>query len=133
MKSILALSAANANIAFANAGTPPAAKPEAITVTAAVDFLITPPARKGGAESKYPFDTLEIGKAFGVKGATKRGISSAISNANRKNRSELTNADGTTSKVQTKHFFAVDVDAARAKELKGTPLEGCTVLVSRSK
>lgn len=113
--------------------TTTAAAAPAVTVTGAVAFELTPPARKGGAESKYPFDTLEVGQAFGAKGINKRGISSAVSNANRKNRSEIEAPDGTKSTVQTKHFFAVDVDAELAKKLKGTPLEGSSVLVSRSK
>ena len=145
--------------AFDNAGA--AAKPATPRVEPVLTgaFKIDMPERqsKRGSESKYPFDTLtEIGQAFGVKNKTASQLSSIVSNANRKalvevkdaagntlyETKELTGADGTktvvpdTSKPKTeatKHFFAHDVDAAMKAKIKGTPLEGSTVLVFRDK
>lgn len=112
---------------------------------------------KRGSESQYPFDTLtEVGMAFGVKGKEAKNLTSIVSAANRKNQinktnpdgtviyksQEVTNPDGSKTTVPTsqpektagKHFYAWDVTPEYAKQnLKGTPLEGSSVLVFRDK
>ena len=109
----------------------PKAKP-VVTGTATIAMPVIE--RRNGAESMYPFNTLEVGQAFGVKGKDKRGMGSPVSNANRKNKTEMTDpSTGAKSTVQSKHFVAVDVNADLTKQIKGTPLEGSTVLVFRDK
>ena len=126
--------------ALGYASNPPAAvepkKPRTEAQVTAIHSGITMPetSRRGGAQSPYNFDALEVGQAFGVKNKDKRGMSSAISNANRKYTTEATNPEtNVTQKIVSRHFAAFDVDAAKAKELKGTPLEGSKVLVFRDK
>jgi len=119
-------------------------------------FKIDLPKResKRGSESKYDFAGLEVGSAFGVKNKTAKQLASIVSAANRKNsepvRDENGNATYRTKEIDngqggkvavpdtkkpitrpTKHFYAVDVDAAMVKLIKGTPLEGSKALVYR--
>lgn len=111
---------------------------------------------KRGSQSLYPFDKLAVGEAFGVKNKTAANLSSIVSNANRKNTRELKDAEGNTvyetkvlkgadgsettvpdtskpKREAVKHFYAIDVDGDMKKQIKGTPLEGSTVLVCRDK
>lgn len=115
---------------------------------------------KRGSTSLYPFDSLTaVGMSFGVKNKTAAQLSSIVSNANRKAMVNKTDAAGNVvykttplkdangnvvgqapttepEKIAGKHFFAVDVadlDAARQKALKGTPLEGSMALIFRDK
>lgn len=110
-----------------------------------------------GSSTAYPFGDLEVGAAFGVKNKNAKQMASIVSNQNRKAENkrpkvdeagnkifktqELTGADGTVTRVPTgeaemeqiKNFFAIDVTKEYAEKLKGTPLEGSTVLVFRDK
>lgn len=111
---------------------------EAVIVIGAAPagFAVPPkPSRGGTSAAKYPFDDLaNVGDFFGVKNKERRQLASPITNANKRFRNELKNADGTVaSTVQEREFYAVDVDAAMAKALKGTAFEGSSVLVIRSK
>lgn len=114
-----------------------------------------PTARHGGGNtSPYKFDELEVGGFFGVKERDKKGMSSAVGNANRKWRKpkldeagnaiyktkNMTGADGSVTPVpdtdnpetvQERHFRAIDVTPEIAKQIKGTPLEGSKCLVQR--
>lgn len=127
-----------------------------MTGVAAIPVPHVKPASRG-SKSPYPFDTLEIGHAFGVKNKTAKQLSSIVSNQNRKDANhrpvkdqngnvvykttEMKAGDGTVTKVPTnepemeqiKAFQAFDVDAELKKQIKGTPLEGSTVLVFRTK
>lgn len=144
-------------IAFASAPTPPAPKPERVepTLTGVAALEMPVRASRRGSESKYPFATLEIGQAFGVKNKTAAQLSSIVSNANRKYQVNKTDAAGNVvfktnemkdaagnvthvptdqpEKIAGRHFFAIDVDGDYAKKIKGTPLEGAKVLVFRDK
>lgn len=118
----------------------PAAKPARtapIIVTGALPEGFTPPAkptRGGGAGAPvYPFDSLEVGGMFSVKNKNARGLVAPVSRANKRFRNELKGADGATTTAQEREFYAVDVDAATAAQLVGTPHEGATALVVRSK
>jgi hypothetical protein len=110
-----------------------------------------------GSKSPYPFDTIEVGEAFGVKNKTAKQLSSIVSNQNRKDANhrpvkdaagnivyktnDITAPDGSVTKVPTKEpeteqikaFVAYDVDADLKAQIKGTPLEGSSVLVFRTK
>lgn len=164
MKNILASTAlATAMTAFASApDTAPVAAPAALKADKiapiiggiAAISLTRPGGGARGSKSLYPFDDLEIGKAFAVMNKDARSMSSIVSNQNRKHRTPVLNADGTpqyhtneasdgnggtiqvpdTSKpktTQTKKFFAVDVDAEITKQIKDTPLKGAKALVYR--
>lgn len=124
-------------------------------------FALAVPAGKTssnrGSKSPYPFDTIEAGTAFGVANKTAKQLSSIVSNQNRKDANhrpvkdaagnvvyktnDITAPDGTVTKVPTrepeteqiKTFVAYDVDAALKEQIKGTPLEGSSVLVFRTK
>lgn len=124
-------------------------------------FALAVPAGKTtsnrGSKSPYPFDTIEPGQAFGVKNKTAKQLSSIVSNQNRKDSNhrpvkdaagnivykmnDLTAPDGSVTKVPTKEpeteqikaFVAYDVDDDLKKQIKGTPLEGSSVLVFRTK
>ena len=113
--------------------TAPAAttKPEP-TVTTAVSIELPKPTRSGGKTSPFKFESLEIGQAFGVTGRTKRDMAGKVSNANRKYKNEMKDANGTViNTVQERHFYAVEVtDDVRAR-IAGTALEGSDVLVYR--
>lgn len=103
-------------------------------ITGKVEGFTPPPKPTGGNATKYPFDDLETGEYFSVVGKTKRQMASPVGNANRKYRAEGKDAAGNVIAVdQEREFYAVDVDAKTAKELKGTAHEGATVLVVRSK
>lgn len=132
--STAAIGHASAPAAAAPAAAKPAVKRVDPVLSEVVTFAVPAPTRGGGAESAYPFATLEVGQAFGVKSKDKRGMSSIVSAQNRKHKIEMKDATGAVvGHNQTKHFFVVDVDAALAKQIKGTPLEGFTTLVSRDK
>jgi hypothetical protein len=119
---------------------------------------ITMPTRtsKRGSVSLYPFASLKVGECFGVKNKTVANLSTIVSNANRKAMEQakdekgnplfetktIQGQDGSTTEVPdaakpkmiaTKRFFAFEVDAEYAKTIKGTKLEGSTVLVFRDK
>lgn len=108
--------------------------------------------RAGG--SSYPFDSLEVGQAFGVKNKDKRSMSSIVSNQNKKFRVQSKDANGNlvygtkkladgtevpdTSKPKwgepTKKFETVEVTPAVAEAIKGVDaLAGAKVLVRRVK
>ena len=133
-------------------------KPRVEPVVTAIATPVMPErSNKRGSVSLYPFDSLTaVGQAFGVKNKTAANLASIVSNANRKAMVQETDASGAkvfdtkeiadeagnkttvpdTSKpkmVASKHFFAHDVDVAYAKTLKGTPLEGSSVLIFRDK
>ena len=130
-----------------------APKPKtAPTVTDIVSIDFPMPARTGGAATYYNFDGLDVGQSFGVKDRDKKGMQSAIGNANRKYQENETDANGNpvyemtkmpdgtqipnTSKPKrkaTRHFVAIDVTPEIAKAIKGTPLEGSKVIVKRDK
>lgn len=112
--------------------------------------------RAGGAKSIYDFDSLEVGEAFGVKGKDKKAMQSPISNAHKKYKVKKTDDAGNTL-YETKtikgddgqdrqvpdtekpkmefgrHFVAFDVTKGSdlEKKIKGTPLEGSSVVVFR--
>ena len=113
--------------------TKPRVEPQ--ITTGALPEGFTPPAqptRGGGNASKYPFDDLEVGGAFGVKNKTRRQMLGPVRSANLRFTSEAKDAEGNVvNKTQDREFYAVDVDDSTAKALKGTPLEGSTVLVVR--
>jgi len=163
MRRIAILAASTAAIsprAFAsNPPTDTAAKPKAdrvapqMTSTFKVD--LPKPVSRRGSESIYPFATLtEVGMAFGVKNKDKNSLSSIVSNANKKARipvndangnptfetKDLTAQDGSVTRVPdtskpittaTAHYYAVDVDKALAAKIKGSPLEGSKALIVR--
>ena len=57
-----------------------------------------------------------------------------VNNANKKYRNVAKDAAGNPqATTQEREFYAVDVDADTAKRLKGTPHEGATAMVVRSK
>lgn len=126
----------------AKASTSTAATATATAVLGAGTAGISMPAikRGGGQKSPYPWETLEVGQCFGVKGKTKREMSSAITNANRKGKEAKVDGEGNAVMndgkpviVINRHFAAFDVDAKLTAEIKGTDLEGSTVLVFRDK
>jgi len=149
----------NAVIPVAFASAPPAAKPRIEPQLTAVVSGIAMPKResKRGSTSIFPFDTLtNVGDAFGVKNRDAKSLSSIISNANRKgmvNKTddagnviyktiEMKNAEGVVvgrspttepEKVAGKRFAAFDVakNGDLFKAIKGTELDGSTVLVFR--
>lgn len=158
-KITLASLAVMAAPAFANAAAPgKETKPrvEPVLTEAVAGIAMPTKTSKRGSTSLYPFASLEVGQCFGVKNKTAANLSSIISNANRKameqardeagnlvfNTKTITGPDGSKTEVPdtaspkmvaTKHFFAHDVDAEYAKTIKGTKLEGSTVLVFRDK
>lgn len=109
---------------------------EPVIAKGAMPEGFTPPAKSsgGGGAAKYPFADLNTGEFFGVKNKTKRQMASAVLNAN--DRYSVVAKDAKGKKVRTnveREFYAVDVDQPTAEKLKGTPFEGSTVLVVRSK
>lgn len=119
--------------ASATETTAPAAP--AATVTGVTTISLTAPTRGGGKPSIYPFATLEVGQVFGIVGKKKVDISSAVSAANRKGKSEVKDSEGNViNTVVSRHFFAVDVTPEIAEQIKDKPeLAGATVLVQRDK
>ena len=115
--------------------TAPATKAEPIVAVGDIDITLPPkPTRAGNGKSKYPFTDLAVGKFFSVKNKDRRSMASPIANSNKKYRKEIPAVGDTAAQViQEREFYAVDVDAEIAKSLKGTPHEGATVLVIRSK
>lgn len=105
------------------------------TVTGVTTLSLTAPTRGGGKPSIYPFATLEVGQVFGIVGKKKADISSAVSAANRKGKSEVKDSEGNViNTVVSRHFFAVDVTPEIAEQIKDKPeLAGATVLVQRDK
>ena len=113
-----------------NTATTPAA-----AVTGVTTLSLTAPTRGGGKPSIYPFATLEVGQVFGIVGKKKADISSAVSAANRKGKSDVKDSEGNViNTVVSRHFFAVDVTPEIAEQIKDKPeLAGATVLVQRDK
>lgn len=113
-----------------NTATAPAA-----TVTGVTTLSLTAPTRGGGKPSIYPFATLEVGQVFGIVGKKKADISSAVSAANRKGKSDVKDSEGNViNTVVSRHFFAIDVTPEIAEQIKDKPeLAGATVLVQRDK
>lgn len=105
------------------------------TVTGVTTLSLTAPTRGGGKPSIYPFATLQVGQVFGIVGKKKADISSAVSAANRKGKSEVKDSEGNViNTVVSRHFFAVDVTPEIAEQIKDKPeLAGATVLVQRDK
>lgn len=121
------------NTNTAAASNAPRVEPKVVTGALPEGFTPPAPSRGGGNASKYPFDSLDVGGAFGVKNKTRRQMASPLNNAKKKYRTELTAPDGKVTKNQTRDFYSVDVDPVMAETLKGTAFEGSTVLIVRSK
>ena len=114
-------------------GVTATAEKPAVTDVVALNIAF-PATRGGGQPAQYPFDSLEVGQVFGVKNKTKRQITNSVSLANKKYRQEILGGEGQpTQKIQTRHFIATDVTDDIAAQIKGTVLEGSTVLVKRDK
>jgi hypothetical protein len=131
----------------------PRVEPLLTEAFAGVEMPVKP--NKRGSASIFPFETLTaVGMAFGIKNRNAKSLSSIISNANRKamvnktddagnvvyKTTEMKDANGTVvgrspttepEKVDGVKYEAFDVDADLKKKIKGTPLEGSTVLVFR--
>lgn len=128
------------------AGTPAKAPERKIL---GINTSLTMPVRSSnrGSKSKYPFDSVEVGKSIGVIGGNAASMASTISGANRRFMEDKKDADGNVvrkfidvkgadgsvtktdagpERVSTRHFFAVDVDP------KSDP-EGATVRIWRDK
>ena len=107
----------------------------AAAVTGVTTLSLTAPTRGGGKPSIYPFATLEVGQVFGIVGKKKADISSAVSAANRKGKSDVKDSEGNViNTVVSRHFFALDVTPEIAEQIKDKPeLAGATVLVQRDK
>lgn len=121
------------------AATKPAPKtttPVTVTEAASIDI---PVKNKRGGKSVYNFDSLtEAGMSFGVSGRDAKSVRSAVSAHNRKFKTMLKNEDGQVvmngdkpKTTYTKHFEVIEVGADVAAAIKGSPLEGATVLVRR--
>lgn len=111
----------------------PTTKVEPIIATGDLDITLPPPPVVG-AKSKYPFDDLDVNRFFSVKNKDRRSLLTSVKAANKRWLSETKDASGAVvGSVQEREFYAVDVDAETAKALKGSPHEGATVLVIRSK
>lgn len=146
MKKILAITAAAAATGYAGKPapeapkmpeapvTPPAATKVAPVVTAVAALTLNlPTTRSGGQPSAYPFNSLEVGQFFGVKNKTKKDLSAAVTNANRKGKTEVTGDGGVKQTIVTRHFVAFDVTPELAAQIADTDLAGSTVLVQRDK
>jgi hypothetical protein len=115
-----------------------AAKPVPVTISAPASIDI-PVKDKRGGKSVYNFDSLtEAGMSFGVTGRDAKSVRSAVSAHNRKFKTMLKNEDGQVvmdgekpKTTYTKHFEVIEVDADIAKAVKGSSLEGATVIVRR--
>lgn len=94
-----------------------------------------PAARGGGSKPLYPFDELaNVGDFFGVKNKSVRQMTGPIRSAQKRHTDEVKDAAGeVVSTTVNREFYAVEVDDATAKKLKGTDFEGSSVLVVRSK
>ena len=112
-----------------------APKTEATVNIGDIDIALPPkPTRAGTGKGKYPFADLAVNKFFSVTGKDRRGMATAIANANKRYRKEIPAVGDTPAQViQDREFYAVDVDAATAEALKGSAHEGATVLIIRSK
>lgn len=122
---------------MADAKTPKTRKPTGPAPQIATGSLpegFTPPEPARSGKTVYPIDDLAPGAAFGVKNKTKRDLAGVVARANAKYRSTGKDANDKTVVLSTeREFYAVDVDAATAKSLKGSDLEGSTALVIRRK
>lgn len=108
-------------------------EPQVVTGKLPEGFTPPEPTRGGGA-TKYPIDSLEVGGAFGVKNKVKRDLAGVVNRANVKYSTRAKDSAGKTKVIQTeREFYAIDVDAATAKSLAGTDLEGSSVLFVRRK
>lgn len=133
----LALGYANAASTAKPAAKPPKpepVEPEVVTGTMPEGFTPPEPKRSGGA-TKYPIDDLATGAFFGVKNKTKRDMTGIVNRANTKYSTRAKDPSTGKNKVLSteREFYAVDVDQATAKSLKGSDFEGSTVLVVRRK
>lgn len=131
---------------------PPRVAPQLTSISS----IIPMPERTSnrGSKTNYPFGSLNVGQCFGVKNKTVKQLASILSNQNKKTVNKLnpdgspvyktvkhTNADGSTTEVPTTeieqvakaHFFAIDVTGDLVGKIKGTELEGSSVLVYRDK
>lgn len=160
LNTLLASTAIAAAGGHANAAAPAATAPKAPRVEPVIagagGVKIEMPERRSnrGSVSLYPFDSLAVGTAFGVKNKKAADMSSIISNQNRKHlvpkKDEAGNAmfetktlagsDGSVTNVPdttkpitepSKRFYAVDVNPDLKAKIKGTELEGSSVLVFR--
>lgn len=140
------------------AGKPANDRQPAPTLTEIMTGIELPdikPTTRVGAASVYPFDKMEVGAIFGVKDRNKKGVSPAVSNANRKYKQNVTDdagntvyetkpligADGTVTnipdiskpkKIATRHFTVIEVTPDVAKAIAGIePLKGAKVLIKR--
>lgn len=110
-----------------------------VTATGTID-IPTKKTNRGGA-SIYPFDSLTtIGMSFGVTGRDIRSVRSAVSAQNRKFKTPMKSADGNLvmkpdgsgpKTTYTTHFETIEVDADIAAAVKGSHLEGASVIVRR--
>lgn len=166
MKRIALLAAANAvpMVAFANkAAAAPAPEPaatatrEAPKLSGVLSIALPERARKtSGNKTIYPFDSLTaVGQFFAVHNKDKRGMTSVVSNQNKRHKVKMTDAagnvvfntktltgpDGSKTEVPdasdpkmtfTKKFEVREVDAAVAEAIKGTEAEGAKVLIVRT-
>ena len=171
MKRIALLAAVSAvpMVAFANKGAAAPAPEPAAAATDTKDRVapeltgigsIALPERKrasAGSKTIYPFDSLTaVGQFFGVKNKDKRGMTSVVSNQNKKFKVPLKDSNGNIvynmvplkgadGQVQgevpdannpkmtfTKKFEVREVDAAVAEAIKGTEFEGSKVLIVRT-
>jgi hypothetical protein len=127
----------------------PAAKADApiklITING--DLPVPPRNKPRGPGSKFPFDTLEVGKFFALAERDAKSLQTIIGNQNRKHMQDAKDANGSivyetetvtdaagnvtqvhktplkAKRVATKRFYAVDVDPAA--------YQGASVLVVR--
>ena len=116
------------------AKTKPAAAATTVNI-GDIDIALPPkPTRAGTGKGKYPFADLAVNKFFSVTGKDRRGMATAVANANKRYRKEIPAVGITPAQViQEREFYTVDVDVEIAKSLVGSPHEGATVLIIRSK
>lgn len=150
--SMLAYAGAAAPAAAAKA---PTAKPAAPVITGTLTLPQPERAAKKGGQSQFPFASLTaVGMAFGVKDRTAKSMAQIISTQNRRNMTDKKDDAGNViyktkeiageggakvvvpttepERIATKRFYAFDVTKEYADaNLKGTPLEGSSVLVFR--
>lgn len=110
------------------------AKSETKIATGTIEGFTPPPAPISPTRWKYPFDDLAIGEFFSVSGKTSRQMVTTVKRFNNKYLTEAKDANGNVvSSNQEREFYAVEVDEATAKKIKGTDHEGASVLIVRSK
>lgn len=133
----------------------PTAKPSAPVITGTLTLPQPDRSTKKGGQSQFPFASLTApGMAFGVKDRTAKSMAQIISTQNRRNLTDKKDDAGNVvyktkeiageggnkvvvpttepERIATKRFYAFDVTAEYAEaNLKGTPLEGSSVLIFR--